>query len=234
MWSCLVWACIVAPSFFFGVTQTCGTCEGGVLAVALSHMATIVYEVLRVVRLKPNNNTISWIQVQSHLSQPEGFFLLFCYLFGTWYLRMLPGSYYETQGRGFRIHFVFFQLVVQDFYQYLMHRLQHLFKMKSHRAHHRHHSPSFWDSFDGSKADTFLMILIPLLATAHTVPWCNVYDYMCFGSVYANWLCLIHSNAGPHVWDGGFQRWYLGTPRDHHIHHRDPTRNFGHLFQWWP
>ena len=234
-----LWAFIVAPSWIFGLTQTFASCEGGMLAVALSHAATIVYEVAREVRRRRTTSSSSSRleplrdRVRSHLSQPEGFALLGIHLLGTWYLGLLPVSYYGTQGRGVNFHLVACQLLVQDFLQYLMHRAQHQFKWQSHQAHHRHRSPSFWDSFDGSPSDTCVMILAPLLVTAHAVPWCNVYDYMCFGSVYANWLCLIHSDAGPHAWDEAFEAIGLGTPRYHHIHHRYPHRHFGHLVQWW-
>ena len=233
-----IWACIIAPSWAFGMAQICASCEGGFLAVALSHAAVVTYEIRRIRRRRrpwtPHDENQLRTQIRSHLSRLEGFLLLACYLAGTWYLRMLPPSYYETHGRGVHFHVVICQLVVQDFSQYVMHRLQHRLKLASHQSHHRHHVPAFWDSFDGSTCDTCLMILLPLWTTTRVVPWCNVYDYMCFGCVYANWLCLIHSDAGPHTWDATFQTYRLGTPRDHHEHHRYPNRNFGHLFLGWP
>ena len=42
--------------------------------------------------------------------------------------------------------------------------------------------------------DTALMILVPLYSTAHLVH-CNVWEYMSFGSLYASWLTLIHSEC---------------------------------------
>ena len=46
--------------------------------------------------------------------------------------------------------------------------------------------------------DTALMILVPLYSTAHLVH-CNVWEYMSFGSLYASWLTLIHSECAiPH------------------------------------
>ena len=38
------------------------------------------------------------------------------------------------------------------------------------------------------------MILVPLYSTAHLVH-CNVWEYMSFGSLYASWLTLIHSEC---------------------------------------
>ena len=46
----------------------------------------------------------------------------------------------------------------------------------------------------GSVTDTALMILVPLYSTAHLVH-CNVWEYMSFGSLYASWLTLIHSEC---------------------------------------
>lgn len=52
-------------------------------------------------------------------------------------------------------------------------------------------------------ADTFLMILVPLVVTARLVN-ANVWSYMVFGSLYANWLTLIHSENA-HPWDSFFR-----------------------------
>ena len=87
-------------------------------------------------------------------------------------------------------------LLVQDFVQYVMHVFEHkaspeLYKM-SHKPHHRFTNPKLFDAYNGSVADTVLMILIPLYVTANVVH-CNVWTYMAFGSLYANWLTLIHS-----------------------------------------
>lgn len=87
-----------------------------------------------------------------------------------------------------------------------------------------------FDAFDGSLGDTMIMILIPLWATSRIIQ-CNARTYMAFGSVYANWLCLIHSEYY-HPWDSLFQRIGLGTPADHHVHHRLLNKNYGHLFMY--
>ena len=92
-----LWASIVAPSWIFGMTQTFATCEGGMLAVALSHAATIVYEVAREVRRCRTTSSSSRLEplrdrVRSHLSQPEGFALLGLHLLATWYLGLLPAA----------------------------------------------------------------------------------------------------------------------------------------------
>lgn len=53
------------------------------------------------------------------------------------------------------------------------------------------------------RTDTFLMILVPLVITARLVD-ANVWSYMAFGSLYANWLTLIHSEHA-HPWDSYFR-----------------------------
>ena len=75
------------------------------------------------------------------------------------------------------------------------------------------------------------MILVPLFATAQLVH-CNVWSYMAFGSSYASWLTLIHSEF-THPWDPLFRKIGFGTAGDHHVHHKLFVKNFGHLFMYW-
>jgi sterol desaturase/sphingolipid hydroxylase (fatty acid hydroxylase superfamily) len=171
----------------------------------------------------------------THVAQPEGFGLLASYLAITWMLNLLPASYYSFEG-GIQWKETATCLVIQDGIQYLMHRLEHdwsaSFYQKSHKPHHRFINPRLFDAFNGSLYDTGLMILIPLYITSNIVRTTNVWSYMAFGSSYACWLTLIHSEyAFP--WDGIFRRLGLGTPADHHVHHKFFKYNFGHLFMWY-
>lgn len=170
----------------------------------------------------------------SHLAQPEGFVMLGAYLSGTWMFRLMPASYYSFEG-GINWYHVAVQLLLQDFIQYIMHRLEHAvspsFYKASHKPHHRFTNPRLFDAFNGSMADTTLMILVPLYITALTVH-CNVWSYMAFGSLYANWLTLIHSEYA-HPWDGMFRKLGFGTAADHHVHHKLFKFNYGHLFMYW-
>lgn len=170
----------------------------------------------------------------THLGQPEGFVMLGGYLIGTWMFGLMPASYYSFSGGVNWIH-VCLQLLLQDSIQYGMHLLEHRFDPKlyqaSHKPHHRFTNPRLFDAFNGSVADTFLMILVPLFLTARLVN-ANVWSYMAFGSLYANWLTLIHAEY-IHPWDGVFRCIGLGTPADHHVHHKLFNYNFGHLFMYW-
>ena len=175
-----------------------------------------------------------WVGLRTHLSQPEGFVMLGGYLGGTWMLGLMPQSYYNYEGGINWLH-VALQLLLQDFVQFLMHLGEHkisaAFYRSSHKPHHRFTSPRLFDAFDGSPADTLCMILIPLYVTALAVP-ANVWSYMTFGSLYANWLTLIHSEFH-HPWDPVFQSLGLGSAADHHVHHKLFVWNFGHLFSYW-
>ncbi|KAG7360858.1 fatty acid hydroxylase superfamily protein [Nitzschia inconspicua] len=170
----------------------------------------------------------------THLSQPEGFVLLGGYLAGTWMFSLMPTSYYSFEG-GIEWHKVFLCLVIQDGIQYVMHLLEHsvspTFYRYSHKSHHKFTNPRLFDAFNGSVLDTVCMILIPLYATANLVH-CNVWSYMAFGSTYANWLTLIHSEY-TFPWDGIFHSLGFGTPADHHVHHAFFKYNYGHLFMWF-
>lgn len=101
----------------------------------------------------------------------------------------------------------------------------------SHKPHHRFTNPRLFDAFNGSVADTALMIIAPLVATARCVD-ANVWEYMAFGSLYANWLTLIHSEYA-HPWDAAFRAVGFGTAADHHVHHKTFKANYGHLFMYW-
>jgi sterol desaturase/sphingolipid hydroxylase (fatty acid hydroxylase superfamily) len=173
--------------------------------------------------------------IATHLAQPEGFFLLATYLSVTWMFHLMPNSYYSFQG-GIQWKEVALCLILQDGIQYVMHRLEHVvspaFYQMSHKPHHRFTNPRMFDAFNGSPTDTICMILIPLYITANLVRTCNVWTYMAFGSTYANWLTLIHSEYML-PWDCIFRKFGLGTPGDHHVHHKFFKFNYGHLFMWW-
>ena len=173
--------------------------------------------------------------VATHLAQPEGFVLLATYLSVTWMFHLMPNSYYSFEG-GIQWKEVALCLILQDCIQYAMHRLEHVvspaFYQKSHKPHHRFTNPRMFDAFNGSPTDTICMILIPLYITANLVRTCNVWTYMAFGSTYANWLTLIHSEYVL-PWDGVFRKLGLGTSGDHHVHHKFFKFNYGHLFMWW-
>ena len=180
--------------------------------------------------------------LMTHISQPEGFVVLTAYLSITWMFNLIPNSYYQftnvdTGGHGsVQYKELFLCLVIQDAIQYVMHRLEHdlspTFYQKSHKPHHKFLNPRLFDAFNGSLTDTICMIIVPLFITAHLVRTANVWTYMAFGSTYACWLTLIHSEY-VFVWDPLFRRLGFGTPADHHVHHAFFKYNYGHLFMWF-
>lgn len=208
---------------------------GGMLAVAAAQAAVIGYHHRRLRALGGGGRLATfWGDCRGHLVRPEGVLLLGVYLTTTWMLRLLPPSYYGWEG-GLDVVRLFLQLAVNDLVQTLAHMGQHrvcpaVYRW-SHRRHHRVVSPTLFDAFHGSPADTALMILGPLLVTAHLVH-CNVWTYAAFGAVYSSWLTLLHSEV-QHPWDPAFARAGLGTPGHHHVHHGCPRYNYGHLFMWW-
>lgn len=217
----------------------------GISAVAVGHLFLLIY-----FRIYQHNQLLGkTIPIQSkgaaeyiysealtnHLSQPGGFVLLGLYLSITWVYNLLPESYYTFEG-GIQYTTVAQCLMVQDFVQYVMHRMEHISHPKvyrlSHKPHHKFTNPKLFDAFDGSVPDTTVMILLPLFVTAHIVRNANVWTYMAFGSTYANWLTLIHSEVA-FPWEPLFRRLGLGTAADHHVHHKFFKWNYGHLFMWW-
>lgn len=222
----------------------------GILAVIIGQIFTIAYHWLHVkyevfgpvvgVQAAGPEPHAFWSSALEHLSQPEGFVMLGGYLAITWMCDLMPASYYRFDG-GICWGQVAAQLLIQDAVQFLMHLGEHKvdsllgtqmwFYRRSHKPHHRFTNPKLFDAFNGSAADTFCMILVPLVVTSRLVH-CNVWTYMTFGSLYANWLCLIHSEVS-HPWDAVlFRRLGLGTASDHHVHHTLFTWNYGHLFTY--
>ena len=176
-------------------------------------------------------------RVIKHFSNQEGFLTLIIYLCFSWFYHFIPSSYYLLNAHVDWLK-VGLLLLIQDFLQYIVHRLEH--KMShinnnlytfSHKKHHVHIYPSFDDSFSGSYLDTIIMILIPMHISLNLIKGnCQTLTY--FGSIYSCWLTLIHSEYS-HPWDSFFQKIGFGTPKDHHIHHRLLKYNFGHLFMYW-
>lgn len=219
----------------------------GILAVAVGHLTLVPMFYLYQRGVLTQHLTPPPIQTQgarnydfyeglvTHLSQPEGFVVLTLYLSITWMGNLMPSSYYSFEG-GIQWIQVFTCLLLQDGFQYVMHRVEHVmspeFYQKSHKPHHRFTNPRFFDAFNGSLTDTFCMILIPLYLTATIMRNVNVWTYMTFGSMYANWLVVIHSEY-VFPWDGIFRKIGLGTPGDHHVHHKVFKYNYGHLCLWF-
>jgi alternative squalene epoxidase len=212
----------------------------GILAVIIGQLFILIYFSIRVTHYSDQITPIQKEGAPSyklkneiilHLSQPEGFVLLGTYLISTWMFKWMPSSYYSFEG-GINWTHVLLQLLCQDFFQYLMHYLEHKlsssFYQSSHKPHHRFTNPKLFDAFNGSPTDTTCMILIPLIITARLIP-ANVWSYMTFGSLYANWLCLIHAEY-KHPWDPLFRVIGFGTAADHHIHHKLFVYNYGHIF----
>jgi hypothetical protein len=212
----------------------------GLLAVAVGQIFVILYFSLR---RAGNMGSLTSIQkegpraydlmegITTHLAQPEGFVMLGAYLIFYWMMDWMPSSYYSFSG-GINWFHVLAQLLLTDFLQFVSHLLEHnisaAFYRLSHKPHHRFTNPRLFDAFDGSLADTFFMILVPLLLTSRVVH-ANVWSYMTFGTLYANWLVLVHAEYS-HSWDGLFRAIGFGTAGDHHVHHKLFLFNFGHLF----
>lgn len=215
----------------------------GILAVIVGQVITLVYFVnwkrgklteLHPIQKEGPPNYDMWEAMQVHLCQPEGFVMLGGYLSLTWMFGLMPASYYSFSG-GISVKHVLLQLLVQDTIQATVHWLEHVaspaFYGLSHKPHHRFINPKLFDAFNGSVWDTLFMILCPLALTARIVP-ANAWSYMVFGSLYANWLTLIHSEY-KQPWDSVFRFLGLGTSADHHVHHKLFNYNYGHLFMYW-
>lgn len=212
----------------------------GIGLVAVGQVFTLGYYALAVHTRplvkghKPASGRALVAQIMGHLTQPEGFYLLFLYLSGTWMFNMMPQSYYSFEGGVNWMH-VLMQLLCVDFFQFVNHLLEHKvsteFYKISHKPHHFFIHPRLTDAYDGSPMDTMFMILVPLYLTCNIVH-CNVWSYMAFGAIYGNFLCLLHAEFD-HPWDGVFYYMGIMTPGDHRVHHSRFKFNYAHLFTYY-
>jgi lathosterol oxidase len=173
-------------------------------------------------------------EVRGHVSRFESFFQVFCYLAGTWMLRLLPASYYDMGPDCNWLH-VFLQLLVVDWWTYVCHVLEHRvvwIYQNSHKPHHRWTNPKLFDAYSGSAADTLLLILVPLFLTHWCCPFVTCYSFVAFGTLYSADFFLIHSEYS-HPWDGLFRTLGFGTAADHNVHHSQFRYNFGHFFTYY-
>lgn len=235
IWTPTYWTYSLIFPIFFSTRFISGSASYlglflGLSSVFVGQISTLVY--YNMYNEKPvNENQLKL--VLSHFSQIEGFLVLGGYLSIYWLSGAMPSTYYLYDG-GIHWNHVMYQLLIQDFLQYGMHRIEHaipwLYK-RSHIYHHKHINPTIYDAFDGSIIDTTCMILIPLWLTSRIIRT-NVWSYMVFGTIYANMLTLIHSEF-EHPWEMYFRTAGIGTQHDHRIHHQKFKHNYGHLFMYW-
>ena len=176
-------------------------------------------------------------ETKKHLTQIEGLVMLGSYLSITWMYDIMPDSYYLSEGYVNMIH-VLQQCLIVDFFQTVMHVLEHkgfyisrYIYITSHKPHHKFFNPILFNAFDGSIFDTFVMIIIPLMITAQMVH-CNLWSYIMFGCIYSTSLTLIHSEY-EHPWDYILEWFGIGTAKFHNIHHKLQKYNYGHMFIYW-
>jgi sterol desaturase/sphingolipid hydroxylase (fatty acid hydroxylase superfamily) len=199
----------------------------GLLTIVSGHCVTILYFCIQSQNKKLQYN-LKDVLIK-HVTKVEGFLLLAGYLICSW--NFMPITYHSSVG-GIQWGYVLLQLLVQDGIQYIFHLCEHhpgIYRF--HKAHHHYINPTFFIAFHGSITDTFVMVIVPLFITAHIIP-ANMWSYMTFGSIYSNWLVIIHSEY-EHPWDPLFRRIGFGTPADHHIHHKLLRYNYGHIFMYW-
>mmetsp|Transcript_5516 Transcript_5516/g.9928 ORF Transcript_5516/g.9928 Transcript_5516/m.9928 type:complete len:341 (-) Transcript_5516:31-1053(-) len=169
--------------------------------------------------------------VVAHLSNVSAFLLLGVYLSATWMLNLMPESYYDFESPA-QLWKVAASLFVVDAFTFVNHVAEHSFSRLyriSHKPHHRFVSPALLDAFDGSLIDTLGLILFPLFATAHLVSLNNM-EYIIFGTVYSSHFAMIHSEYENPQLDWLFEKLYINTAQDHHVHHACFTSNFAHIF----
>jgi len=235
---------LIVPIFFsiypqyipINPSPTLGLCLG-LSSVLVGQVTTVAFHRYYSYNLSnnysPHKTYDFYKELREHLFSQEGLIMFAVYLTFTWNYKLMHDSYYGFYGGIIWPH-VFSQLIIQDLFQYGMHRIEHaiyLFYRFTHKRHHQYTSPILFDAFRGSFSDSFFMIIIPLFLTSRIIHT-NVWSYMVFGTIYANMLLLIHSEYS-HPWDPLFQYCGLATSAFHRVHHKLFVYNYGHIFTCW-
>ena len=182
-------------------------------------------------KLKPLS--FFWLVV-GHFSKPSAFALMGAYLTVTFLLGWMPRSYYDVEARVNWLH-VLLQVVAVDMFTVINHIAEHVLPalyVPSHKAHHRFIAPVLFNAFDGTNADTTLLILLPLFCTMRLLPMVHCWSYIAFGVTFSTHLCLIHSEW-PHPWEPIGDALAVYSSRDHQAHHKFFNVNYAHFFKTW-
>lgn len=168
-------------------------------------------------------NIIFW-GIDSLFKPIQGFPLAFASIASAWYLNILPK---ETYILDLPEYLKISKLTITlDFLQYISHLMAHHIWKQSHAIHHTKTSPTYKDAFYTGYTDAFCQLLIPLYFSIWIVKP-NKITITMFGILYSHWLRVIHSDlkidTGPLFID----------PEYHVIHHKNPTKNIGHIYIIW-
>jgi len=168
-------------------------------------------------------SSICW-GIESLYKPLTGFPLAFGFTGTLWAFDLLPIETYEYGSINY-LKTVKISIIL-DCLQYIFHNLAHKAWTASHAIHHEKTNPSHKDAFYTGTKDAIYQLLIPLYITiCLTKP--NKSTTMFFGFLYSNWLKFIHTSVkidlGP----------VFITPVYHRIHHKNPTKNFGHIYKIW-
>ena len=168
-------------------------------------------------------NIIFW-GTESLFKPLQGFPLAFASVASAWYLNLLPSQTYISSIPEYTK--IVNLSITLDFFQYVSHILAHNIWKHSHAIHHTKTSPTYKDAFFTGYIDAFCQLLIPLYISIWLIKP-NKITITIFGILYSHWLRIIHSDrkidTGPLFID----------PEYHVIHHKNPTKNLGHIYIIW-
>lgn len=172
---------------------------------------------------------VNWWMYFEYIAM-SGFPLTFFTIIIVWNLRLFPDSMYTT----FEISFIEVLTMIalidglQTLWHYAAHTwLRYTFIGKSHMIHHVNRNPKPHDAFYTGFVDAVIQLLIPLY-TVIIIVQPSRYSAILFGSMYSWWLLFIHSD--PRIEYPWLEFFHIVTPRNHHIHHQYPTKNFSNIF----
>jgi sterol desaturase/sphingolipid hydroxylase (fatty acid hydroxylase superfamily) len=224
----------------------------GITSVAIGQVLIILYHYVRseilfknekAIETSGKDNTIQikpilyhplgfFYEVKGHLARPEAFAMLVTYLSVTWMFNLMPESYYDWDGK-VDWKLVLVKLLFVDVLTYSNHLTEHrvpaIYK-HGHKPHHRFKNPQIFDAFNGSNLDTLVLIVFPLYTGAQLFHL-NNWSYVAFGTVYASYLMMIHSEF-PHGYDEFLRSLGVYVAEDHHVHHAQFNYNYSHFFTY--
>lgn len=173
---------------------------------------------------------MNWIKNFEYLAL-SGFPLLFIVFSIVHAVDMFPESMKSSMFEYVNVLQLVCLFLLTEIFQTLSHFaahtwFRHTFIGRAHAIHHTVKTPKPSDAFFTGISDSLFQLIFPILIVLHSVKPTRA-TAIVFGCVYSWWLLFIHSSVREYPF---IDKLRLVSPKYHHLHHKEPTRNFSHVF----
>lgn len=176
---------------------------------------------------------VQWITKFDYIAL-SGFPLLFVIFTVVWGTDMFPSSMSSPMWEYVQLAQLVSLFVLTEILQTWLHFSAHTwlrrtFLGRAHAVHHTVKHPRPSDAFFTGFSDALFQLIIPILLVLHVVNPTRS-TAIAFGCLYSWWLLFIHSPPCEYPL---IDKLKFVSPAYHHMHHKEPTRNFSHVFAFF-